>query len=101
MGIMQLSCDKTLRGYMYKHTSSPGINEEHLLESAKRFAAFKAQRVGEGMRPPPSPIDEGVLIFDEVKVCLQFLWRDLTSDFDVIVTSHAHLLLRPAFFILL
>ena len=70
MGIMQLPCDKTLRGYMYKHASSPGINEEHLLESAKRFAAFKAQRVGEGMRPP---IGEGVLIFDEVKVCLHSL----------------------------
>jgi hypothetical protein len=43
MGLMQLPCDKTLRGYMYKHASAPGISEEHLLESAKRFETFKAQ----------------------------------------------------------
>ena len=65
MGIMQLPCDKTLRGYMYKHASSPGINEEHLLESARRFKTFKAERVSDGMLPP---VGEGVLIFDEVKV---------------------------------
>ena len=70
MGILQLPCDKTLRRYMYKHASSPGINEEQLLESAKRFEAFKAQYVGEGMH---LPIGEGVLIFDEVKVCLHSL----------------------------
>ena len=65
MGIMQLPCDKTFRGYMYIYTSSPGINEEHLLESARRFEAYKAQHVRDSMLPP---VGEGVLIFDEVKV---------------------------------
>lgn len=50
---------------MYKHASSPGISEEHLLESAKRFEDFKAQRIADGM---PPPVGIGVLIFDEVKV---------------------------------
>ena len=66
MGIIQLPCDKTLRGYMYKRASSPGISEEHLLESAKRFHEFKSQHVSDGMAPP----EGGVLIFDEVKVCI-------------------------------
>ena len=65
MGLMQLPCDKTLKGYMYKHASSPGISEDHLLASAKQFESFKAQRTADGM--PPS-IGIGVLIFDEVKV---------------------------------
>ena len=50
---------------MYKHASSPGINDEHLLESAKQFESFKAQRITDGM---PPPLGMGVLIFDEVKV---------------------------------
>ena len=52
---------------MYKHASSPGISEEHLLENARRFSDFKCQRISDGMAPP---VGEGVLIFDEVKVCL-------------------------------
>ena len=71
MGIIQLPCDKTLRGYMYKHASSPGISEEHLLENAKCFREFKSQRVSDGMAPP---VGEGVLIFDEVKVCIIMLY---------------------------
>ena len=67
MGIIQLPCDKTLRGYMYKHASAPGISEEHLLESNKRFQEFKLKRAADGMAPP---VGEGVLIFDEVKVCI-------------------------------
>ena len=50
---------------MYKHASSPGISEEHLLVSAKRFEDFKAQLIADGM---PPPVGIGVLIFDEVKV---------------------------------
>ena len=50
---------------MYKHTSSPVINEEHLLESAKQFETFKVQHIADGM---PSPVGIGVLISDEVKV---------------------------------
>jgi len=50
---------------MRKHASSPGINEDALLESSHRFDEFKAKRVADGMAPP---LGEGVLIFDEVKV---------------------------------
>ena len=63
MGIFQLPCDKTLRGYMYKHASLLGISEEHLLEVAKRFREFKSQRVSDAMAPPVC-----VLIFDEITI---------------------------------
>ena len=42
-----------------------GINDEHLLESAKQFESFKAQRITDGM---PPPLGMRVLIFNEVKV---------------------------------
>ena len=41
LGIFQLPCDKTVRGYMYKHASSPGIQEDGLLDRAKRYDAYK------------------------------------------------------------
>ena len=68
MGILQLPCDKTLKGYMYKHACSPGVSEESLLANAHRFDGFKAQQIAGGAAPP---LGEGVLIFDEVKVCTQ------------------------------
>ena len=52
---------------MYKHASSPGINEEALLENSHRYDEFKAKRLADGMAPP---LGQGVLIFDEVKVSL-------------------------------
>ena len=67
MGLLQLPCDKTLKGYMHKHACLPGINKESLLASAHRFDEYKSQRIAGGMAPP---IGEGVLIFDEVKVRL-------------------------------
>ena len=67
LGILQLPCDRTLRGYMKRHSTFPGINEESLYHAAQRFAAFKANRVEAGFAPP---VQEGVLIWDEVKVCI-------------------------------
>ena len=44
------SCHATkLCGYMYRHASSPGSCEEHLLESNKRFQEFKSKLVTDGM----------------------------------------------------
>lgn len=65
LGILQLPCDRTLRDYMYKHSSSPGISEEALLEMAEKYKMFKEERVEAGY---PRPLSEGVLIWDEVKV---------------------------------
>ena len=65
LGIFQLPCDRTLRGYMYKYSSSPGISEEALLEMAEKYKVFKEERVEAGY---PRPVSEGVLMWDEVKV---------------------------------
>ena len=65
LGILQLPCDRTLRGYMYRHASSPGINEEALLDRAQKYEDFKKERVAAGF---VRPVGEGVLIWDEVKV---------------------------------
>ena len=66
LGILQLPCDRTLKGYMKRHSTFPGINEDSLYQAAQRFAVFKANRVEAGFAPP---VQEGVLIWDEVKVC--------------------------------
>ena len=48
LGIFQLPHDHTIRGYMYKYASSPGINEEALLERTKKYDIFKEERVEAG-----------------------------------------------------
>lgn len=65
LGTFQLLCDRTLRGYMYKYSASPGISEEALLERAKKYKAFKEEQVEAGYQ---RPVGEGVLMWDEVKV---------------------------------
>ena len=50
---------------MYRHASSPGINEECLLNRATRYGVYKQERVTAGFA---QPLGERVLIWDEVKV---------------------------------
>ena len=65
LGILNLPCDKTLKSHMYQHSSSPGINEEALLERAQQYDSYKEKRVKSGF---VRPVGEGVLIWNEVKV---------------------------------
>ena len=44
------------------------FNLSWLIKVCMRFAAFKANRVEAGF----APVQEGVLIWDEVKVCILF-----------------------------
>lgn len=44
LGILQLPCDRTLKGYMKRHSTFPGINKETLYQAAHRFVVFKANR---------------------------------------------------------
>ena len=50
---------------MYQYASSPGINEEALLERANKYDMFKEERTEGGF---PRPVGEGVLMWDDVKV---------------------------------
>lgn len=64
--VLQLSSDTTLRCYMQRHSSNPGINEDLLHQAALRYSEFKSEKVRAGFAPP---VQEGVLIiWDEVKV---------------------------------
>ena len=65
LGILNLPCNKTLKSHMYQHSSSPGINEEALLESTQKYDSYKEERVKCGF---VRPVGEGVLIYDELKV---------------------------------
>ena len=53
LGIIQLPCTKTVRGYMKQNCKSPGICEDDLLQYTKQYEDYKAERSkqGYGMRP--------------------------------------------------
>ncbi len=65
LGILNLPCDKTLKGHMSKDSRSPGINEEALTMRAEEYKNYKDEREQHGF---VRPVSEGVLIWDEVKV---------------------------------
>ncbi len=65
LGILNLPCDKTLKGHMDQHSKKSGINEEALLDLAQKYECFQQERVQKGF---VRPVGEGVLIWDEVKV---------------------------------
>ena len=50
---------------MQRHSTFPGINEDLLFQAAQRYEEFKSDRVHAGFA---RPVQEGVLIWDEVKV---------------------------------
>ena len=65
LGILSLPCDKTLKGYMHQHSSSPGINERCIKESSEKYANHVKEKVKKGHK---APLKEGILIWDETKV---------------------------------
>ena len=65
LGILQLPCDRTLRGYMHKHCSSPGIDEESIWQSALKYQEHIQEKISGGYK---KPLQEGILIWDETKV---------------------------------
>ena len=65
LGVLQLPCDRTLKRYMQRHSTFPGINEDLLFQAAQRYEEFKLDRVSAGFS---RPVQEGILIWDEVKV---------------------------------
>ena len=59
---MQLPSDRTMRRLVHRQAS--GIDEDALLEYSKKYDQHKATQASAGH----SPVGEGVLIWDEVKV---------------------------------
>ncbi len=64
LGILNLPCNKTLKGYM---DHNPGVNEQALLNRAQKYELFRQERVINGF---VRPVGEGVLMWDEVQVCV-------------------------------
>ena len=123
--ILKLRCVNSLKSFTRVNLSGPGVEGVHMSQRASQYEAFKEEKQKKGER---IPFNEGILIFDEVKVIqktmwnsknhsfiglamapedmadlhdifedlnpnrrilktnyiLQFLWRDLVSDFDVL-----------------
>ena len=51
---------------MDHHSSTPGENQQALLERSQKYELFQQERVKNGF---VRPVGEGVLMWDEVKVC--------------------------------
>ena len=58
-------------------TVDEGINEQHLLEQATRFSAFKTNKVLSGR---PEPLGVGELLFDETKVPVNLFFMFLAGN---------------------
>ena len=65
LGIIQLPCSKTVKGYMNQTCKSPGIIEDNFLLNSKRYEEYIEKRKRLGF---VSPKHEGILIWDETKV---------------------------------
>lgn len=65
LGIIQLPCSKTVKGYMNQSWKSSGIIEEDFLLSSRKYEEYVEERKKQGFL---SPKGEGVLIWDETKV---------------------------------
>ena len=61
---------------MHQHATGPGINEDVLLQYAKKYDAHKKDQTKR------TPVGEGVLIWDEVKVNKKYsIYSQFAYDF--------------------
>ena len=77
LDILQLPCRRSLERVMGAKTVDEGINEQHLLEQATRFSAFKTNKVLSGR---PEPLGVGELRFDETKVPVNLFFMFLAGN---------------------
>ena len=64
-GVLQLPCMRSLQYFLSANANTPGVDEKAMSEQRNLYDAFCAQQEREGKK---SPLYEGILIFDEVKV---------------------------------
>lgn len=77
LGIIQLPCSKTVKGYMNQTCKSPGIIEDNFLLNSKRYEEYIEKRKRLGF---VSPKHEGILIWDETKVESGIVWNSKNSS---------------------
>ena len=77
LDILQLPCRRSLERVMGAKTVDEGINEQHLLEQATLFSAFKKNKVFSGR---PEPLGVGELLFDETKVPVNLFFMFLAGN---------------------
>ena len=102
--VLKLPSVSSLKAFTGSNLEAPGDIQKRLSESYTDYQAMIEQKKAQGLK---TPLGEGVVIFDEVKVAsnvsfqdvyqsldpdaktqttsyVQTLWRDLTSEFDII-----------------
>lgn len=58
LGILNLPCDATIKGYMNQNASKPGINEQAIFESSERYKKHVHGKLQKGEQ---RPLKEGIL----------------------------------------
>ena len=70
--ILNLPSVASLKQFTAGNRQAPGLNLPHLHHAKETFAAYKVERREQGFLEPK---DNGVLIFDEVKVVMKVHWN--------------------------
>ena len=70
LDILQLPSERTLKINMSQFKKKSGINEDDIRQSSVMYDEHKKRLQSEGKM---LPLGEGILIWDETKVCLKLL----------------------------
>jgi hypothetical protein len=76
--ILQLPCVNSLKSFTRANLSNPGEEGIHMSQRAMQYEALKEEKRKQG-KPPP--VNEGILIFDEVKVIQKTMWNSKSNTF--------------------
>ena len=70
--ILNLPSVASLKQFTSANKQAPGLNLPHLHDAKQTYTAYKVERKEQGFLEPK---DNGVLIFDEVKVVMKVHWN--------------------------
>lgn len=70
--ILNLPSVASLKQFTSANKQGPGLNLPHLHDAKQTYTAYKVERKEQGFLEPK---DNGVLVFDEVKVVMKVHWN--------------------------
>ena len=73
---LRLPSISSLKKYVSAYTNEPGLVESHLQEARDSYDKMVESKIDKGENMPNY---EGILIFDEVKVCLGVAWSSVSG----------------------
>lgn len=65
--ILQLPCSKKLKKVLKQGSEKPGIDDDYLFRQRETYIKFQDKKELQGY---PRPLGIGVMMWDEVKVCI-------------------------------